>query len=153
MRFIITGPPPVSWASYQIRKIAVCACAGNAGNVFPATGELAIPACTTAREARAVMHVEIANPRWQGKRYRHSRCMGNPQFCVSGKRPMTELFHMLSCLFLWNKKFTILTILSVISTLTLSASDGLLYLSAESHQCIGSMSRYLSWHIWSIKHI
>ena len=24
-----------SWASYQIRKIAVCACAGNAGNVFP----------------------------------------------------------------------------------------------------------------------
>ena len=25
----------VSWASYQIRKIAGCACAGNAGNVFP----------------------------------------------------------------------------------------------------------------------
>ena len=25
------------WASYQIRKIAVCTCAGNAGNVFPAT--------------------------------------------------------------------------------------------------------------------
>ena len=27
--------PPVSWAFYQIRKIAGCACAGNAGNVFP----------------------------------------------------------------------------------------------------------------------
>ena len=26
-----------SWASYQIRKIAGCACAGNAGNVFPGT--------------------------------------------------------------------------------------------------------------------
>ena len=26
------------WASYQIRKIAGCTCAGNAGNVFPATG-------------------------------------------------------------------------------------------------------------------
>ena len=25
------------WASYQIRKIAGCACAGNARNVFPAT--------------------------------------------------------------------------------------------------------------------
>ena len=25
------------WCSYQIRKIAGCACAGNAGNVFPAT--------------------------------------------------------------------------------------------------------------------
>ena len=27
----------ISWASYQLRKIAGCACAGNAGNVFPAT--------------------------------------------------------------------------------------------------------------------
>ena len=26
----------IPWASYQIRKIAGCACAGNAGNVFPA---------------------------------------------------------------------------------------------------------------------
>ena len=25
----------IAWASYQIRKIARCACAGNAGNVFP----------------------------------------------------------------------------------------------------------------------
>ena len=25
------------WASYQIRKILGCACAGNAGNIFPAT--------------------------------------------------------------------------------------------------------------------
>ena len=25
----------MEWASYQIRKIAGCACAGNAGNVFP----------------------------------------------------------------------------------------------------------------------
>ena len=27
--------------------------------------------------------------RWRGKRSWHSRCMRNPQFCVSGKRPMT----------------------------------------------------------------
>ena len=27
--------PSKSWASYQICKIAGCACAGNAGNVFP----------------------------------------------------------------------------------------------------------------------
>ena len=42
------------WASYQIRKIVCCACAGNARNVFPTTdfkGKhwLAIPACTTTR--------------------------------------------------------------------------------------------------------
>ena len=44
----------VPWASYKIRKIAGCACAGNAGNVFPSPDfkwnrQLAIPACITAR--------------------------------------------------------------------------------------------------------
>ena len=34
------------------------------------------------------MHVGIANSQWRGKLSRHSRCMRNPQFCVSGKRPM-----------------------------------------------------------------
>ena len=40
------------------------------------------------RPARAVMHVGIANPRWRGKRSRHSRRMRNPQFYVPGKRPI-----------------------------------------------------------------
>ena len=40
------------------------------------------------RHARAVMQVGIANPWWRGKRSRHSRCMRNPQFYISGKRPM-----------------------------------------------------------------
>ena len=30
-----TSYPHTAWASYQIRKIAGCACAGNAGKVFP----------------------------------------------------------------------------------------------------------------------
>ena len=34
------------------------------------------------------MHVGIANPRWRGKRSRHSRRMRNPQFYISDKRPM-----------------------------------------------------------------
>ena len=45
-----------SWASNHIRKIAGCACAGNAGNFFPATRNffpgLAIPICITARAWR-----------------------------------------------------------------------------------------------------
>ena len=46
-----------TWASYQIRTIARCACAGDAGNVSPAidlTGnhQLAILACITARASR-----------------------------------------------------------------------------------------------------
>ena len=79
-----------AWTSCQIRKIASCTCAGNAGNVFPTTDfkgdrKLATPACI---EARAVMHVGIANPRLRGKRPRHSRRMRHSQLCVSGKRPM-----------------------------------------------------------------
>ena len=72
------------WASCQICKIAGCACSR-------------IPACITTR---AVTHVPWCMPgsptrgflwrRWWGKRSRHSRRIRNPQFYVSGKRPMKE---------------------------------------------------------------
>ena len=47
----------LAWVSYQIRKYAGCAYAGNAGNVFPATDfkwnrSLAIQTCITARALR-----------------------------------------------------------------------------------------------------
>ena len=42
------------------------------------------------RHGRAVMHVGIANPRWRGKRSRHSRRMRKQQFYVSGKRPIGQ---------------------------------------------------------------
>ena len=45
---------------------------------------------TWLRHTRAVMHVGIANPRWRGKRSRHSRRMHNPQFYVSGNRPEAD---------------------------------------------------------------
>ena len=84
-----TPPSCNPWTACQIRKIQGCACAGNAGNVFPnadfkGNHDLAIPAGITAC---AVMHVGNANTQWRGKRSRHSRCMHNPQFYVSGKRP------------------------------------------------------------------
>ena len=51
-----------AWASCQIRKIPGYACAGNAGNVFPATaGQLFQHASRHVRDARAVMHDGIAN--------------------------------------------------------------------------------------------
>ena len=80
--------------SYQIRKLAVCACAGNAGNVFSATDfkrncGLEIPACITARASHtcraACRDRQLAV---RGKRSQHSRRMRNPQFYVSRKRPM-----------------------------------------------------------------
>ena len=68
------------WASYQIPEIGDCACAGNAGNVFPATDFkwnrfLAIAACITAR---AVIHVGIANQRWRGKHFPAFPAHGQP---------------------------------------------------------------------------
>ena len=44
------------------------------------------------REARTVLHVGIANLRWREKRSRDSQRMRNPQFYVSGKRPMVEKY-------------------------------------------------------------
>ena len=35
---------------------------------------------------------------WRGKRSRHSRCMRNPQFCVSGKRPIERQIKDMSTL-------------------------------------------------------
>ena len=78
------------WASYQIRQIAGCACAGNAGNVFPAgnfQGNRLI-SYHGVRQARAMVHAGIANLRWRGKRTRRSRRMRKPQFYASGKRPI-----------------------------------------------------------------
>ena len=69
------------WASYQIHKIAGCACAGNTGNVFPATAGY--------RSRHASRHVR--HTRWPGKRSRHSRRTRNPQFYLSGKRPMVQI--------------------------------------------------------------
>ena len=43
------------------------------------------------RDARAVMHVRIAKPRWRGKHSRHSRRVRNPKFQVSGRRPMAHV--------------------------------------------------------------
>ena len=82
------------WSSCQMREIACCACAGNAGKVFPVTDYKANRwwrsrhASRHVRPTRAVMHAGIANPRWRGKRSRKFRRMRNPQFYVSCKRPM-----------------------------------------------------------------
>ena len=77
----------LTWPSYQIRKIAGRACAGNAGNVFPAT------AC---KRSRHVSRHDFLCSWWRGKRSRHSRRMRNPQFYASGKRAMWALttFHV-----------------------------------------------------------
>ena len=82
------------WASCQISKIAGCACAGNAGNVFPPsrvsnpdmhhdTCVTHLPRCMSGSRTNGFLWSV-----WRGKRPRHSRRMRNPQFYLSGKRPM-----------------------------------------------------------------
>ena len=90
-------------ASWQIRKIVGCACAGNVGNVFPATDP-------DVHHGTCMTHLPWCMPgsltsgflwsRWRGKRSRHSRRMRNPQFYESGRRPMTS-FKVVAKMF-WN---------------------------------------------------
>ena len=56
--------------------------------------------------ARAVMHAGIAEERFPlksvaGKRSRHPLCMRNPQFYVSGKRPISSFYNMVRTLIVW----------------------------------------------------
>ena len=64
---------------------------GNAGVTFSSPPPLKETASQRSRheprhvrDAHAVMNVGIANPRWAGKRSRHSRRMRNSEFWVSG---------------------------------------------------------------------
>ena len=55
-----------AWASYQIRKIAGCACTGNAGNVFPTTDfkETAIVSDPGMHHGTCAMHVLLCMSGW-----------------------------------------------------------------------------------------
>ena len=84
---LVTTTP---WASCQIRKNTGCACAGNAGNVFPrrrfqrkllySDPGMHHGTCRDACRDRL--------PAVTGKTFPAFPAHAHPQFCVSGKRPM-----------------------------------------------------------------
>ena len=79
----------IVWASWQIRTIAGCACVGNARNFFPATDWKLLVSDPNKHHDACVKHVP-----WfilAGKTFRHSRCMRNPQFYVSGRRSVLPI--------------------------------------------------------------
>ena len=88
--------------SCKIRKIAGCACTGNAGNVSPPPR--VSDSDTDMHPGTCVTHVPWCMPelltsgfllsRWRGKHSRHSRCMRKPQIYVSGKRPMGHFLNL-----------------------------------------------------------
>ena len=78
-------PHRPQWASYQIRKVASCACAGNAWNASlpPRVRDLDISCMTHVQWCKSGSLTSGFLCRW-----RHSRRMRNPQLYVYGKRPM-----------------------------------------------------------------
>ena len=81
------------WASYQIRKIAGCACAGNAGNVFPCDRLQRKPLASDPgmHHGTCVTHVPwcmSGSLTRGGKTFPVIPAHAHPQFYVSGKRPM-----------------------------------------------------------------
>ena len=87
---IVTHP----WASYQIRNIAGCACAGNAGNVFPRRRFQRKPLVSDPgmHHGTCVTHVpwcmsgSLACSE-RGKRSRHSRRMRTRNFAYLARGP------------------------------------------------------------------
>ena len=104
----VTGGPPhkvpviwnaLQWVCYQVRKLRVAHMLGMPGTFSPPP-RVNDP---DMHHGTCVTHVLWCMPgsltrgfiwtRWRGKRSRHSRRMGNPQFYVSGKRPMVWRLH------------------------------------------------------------
>ena len=87
---------PVLWASYQIRKIAGCACARNVGIVFPHPRFQRKPLVSDPdmHHGTCVTHVPDACrdrlPAVTGKTFPAFPAHAHLQFCVSGKRPMAQ---------------------------------------------------------------
>ena len=83
------------WASYQIRNIAGCACAGNAGNVFPRRRFQRKPLVSDPgmHHGTCVTHVpwcmsgSLACSE-RGKRSRHSRRMRTRNFAYLARGPL-----------------------------------------------------------------
>ena len=89
-KLVSLGP----WTSYQIRKIAGCACARNAGNVFPRRRFQSKPLVSDPGMHHGTCATHVP---WcmsgsltcgDGKTFPAFPAHAHPQFCVSGKRPM-----------------------------------------------------------------
>ena len=84
------------WAFYQICKIAGCACAGNAGSVFPSTDFKGnrwspIPVCITTRASRTCYDAcRDRKPAVAGTTFSAFPAHAQPAICVSGKRGPCE---------------------------------------------------------------
>ena len=109
-----------AWPSCQIRKLAGCACAGNAGNIFFPTPRVSDP---DMHHGTCVTHVPWCMPglltsdflwsRLRVKRSRLSRRMRNPQVDLSGKSLLTcymRLTYVCICVKAWLPRVICMTL-------------------------------------------
>ena len=98
----------IEWASCLIRKLRVTHAPGMSGMFSPpprvsypdmhhSTCAMHVPWCMTGSLTSGFLW-----RRWRGKRSRHSRRMRNPQFYISGKKPIMEPLMLVAnkCLFM-----------------------------------------------------
>ena len=84
------------WASYQIRKIASCACAGNAENVFPRARLQRKPPVTDPGMHCGTCGTHVpwcmsgSLTRGGGETFPAFPAHAHPQFYVAGKSPMRK---------------------------------------------------------------
>ena len=104
-----------AWASCQIRKIAGCTCAKNAGNVFPRRRLQRKPLVSDPgmHHGTCVTHVSwcMSGSLTHGgeETFPAFPAHAHPQFYVSGKRPM---YHQL-CVFLQTHRFILYDLTAV----------------------------------------
>ena len=83
-----------TWASFQIRKVVGCACAGNAGNIFPRDRLQRKPLVSdpNMHHGTCITHLPWCMSgsltRGRGKTFPAFPAHAHPQFYVSGKRPI-----------------------------------------------------------------
>ena len=92
---------PLTRASYQIREIADCACAGNAGNVFPQppVSDLDMHHGTCVTDVSWCMSGSLT--RSGGQMFPAFPAHAHPQFYVSGKRPTKQNSYICYVFFHW----------------------------------------------------
>ena len=99
------------------------------------------------------MHVGIADPRWRGKRSRHSWRKHNPQFYVSDKRPIETRDGMVSAggykskslMWRWENTIEMPTIASLPMILTMQKH----WRATVRMELFQSRERWWHWDLWT----
>ena len=130
-------------------QICGCACAGNAGNVFPVTaGKRSRHASRHVRHARAVMHVGIANQRFPLKSAAGENVPGIPGACATCNYPYLVRGPWILTLYFYFQNQHRNAIINIIIKIILSLASAMLFLILTLPSCVVNLMRFCSIHLW-----